>query len=64
MFLQTGITFSNLLVNAGITTIEKILKTNPREIELVSCVFVLNKFKKHIYRWRMLGIKSRLSHFQ
>lgn len=32
---KIGVAFSNILVNAGITTIEDILKTNPREIELI-----------------------------
>lgn len=32
---RTGLTLSTMLVNAGLTTFQKIEETNPREIELV-----------------------------
>lgn len=40
--LILGPTLSNALVNAGITSFQKIEETNPRELELVACLFLLN----------------------
>ena len=38
-YMPIGLTFSNTLVNAGLTTFDKIHSTNPRELELV-CTYM------------------------